>query len=161
MVAAGAHKEHVPGEGMCVLRIDSVDSPAWQVYIDWVSIPGKGHPLAMALYYPWQFDLRPSKDKTVSVMDESKSIVNQFATLELDDFEDSLPNILSKMARLRGAVSILNINVGHAAIPLLPRAISNPGGTFPTIRGLNRGTYISHFQSSWSNGVVLLPIFRS
>ncbi|KAH9182419.1 hypothetical protein AeNC1_015604 [Aphanomyces euteiches] len=146
---------------MCVLRIDSVDSPAWQVYIDWVSIPGKGHPLAMALYYPWQFDLRPSKDKTVSVMDESKSIVNQFATLELDDFEDSLPNILSKMARLRGAVSILNINVGHVAIPLLPRAISNPGGTFPTIRGLNRGTYISHFQSSWSNGVVLLPIFRS
>ncbi|CAK4404497.1 hypothetical protein AeRB84_013673 [Aphanomyces euteiches] len=86
MVAAGAHKEHVPGGGMCVLRIDSVDSPAWQVYIDWVSIPGKGHPLAMALYYPWQFDLRPSKDKTLSVMDESKRIVNQFATLELDEF---------------------------------------------------------------------------
>ncbi|KAH9090332.1 hypothetical protein Ae201684P_014138 [Aphanomyces euteiches] len=75
-----------PWRGMCVLRIDSVDSPAWQVYIDWVSIPGKGHPLAMALYYPWQFDLRPSKDKTLSVMDESKRIVNQFATLELDEF---------------------------------------------------------------------------
>ncbi|KAH9181798.1 hypothetical protein AeNC1_016227 [Aphanomyces euteiches] len=138
MVAASAHKEHVPGEGMCVLRIDSVDSPSWKVYIDWVFIPGKGHPLAMAPYYPWQFDLQPCNDKTLSVMDEAGSIVNQFATLELDDFQDSLSN---KMARLSAPVCILNIQIAHAAIPLLPRAISNPGETFPTIDRLQHGTY--------------------
>jgi hypothetical protein len=99
MVAAGAKKEQLEGENLCVLRVDGVDSEAWNLYEDWASSLGEADPMVVAHYSP-SLHLRrtllcPPNALVGDILDESNSIINHFAPLVMDDFVASIPALLA------------------------------------------------------------------
>ncbi|KAG7387634.1 hypothetical protein PHYPSEUDO_013884 [Phytophthora pseudosyringae] len=52
MVVAGAKKEKVEGENLCCLRIDGVDSEAWNLYERWASSLGEVDPMVAVRFAP-------------------------------------------------------------------------------------------------------------
>lgn len=164
MIAAGAKKEQLEGEDLCVLRVESVDSEAWKLYEDWASSLGEVDPMVVAHYAP-PLHLRrtllcPPRALVADILDEANSIINLFAPLVMEDLAEGIPALLAAFTPLPAPVAPINIHHAKAAVIALQRAIRNPGPTFPVINGLHRGLYICQVEYTWSGVIVVVSIFR-
>lgn len=162
MAAAGADKEELEGEDLRIVRIDNVESAAWQLYATWACSLGDVGPTVLVGFGPEPgiagSCLCPPRVVVGDLMNEANSIVNLIAPLSIDDFLDAgVPALAGPLVGPTGMATI------HAkvAVTALVQVLSDPGVNFPAINALHDGQYVCHILYKWLGAAVTVQVFRS
>lgn len=163
MVAAGAHREELEGEDLRIVRIDGVQSEAWQLYATWACSLGEVDPIVQAGFAPVPAIaascLCPPLAVVGLLLNEAHSIINLMAPLLIDDFPAAMIPVLT--GPLLAPVWMSNVHHAKVAVTALLHALSNPGVNFPVINAVHSGHYICHVAYTWRGAIITVPVFRS